>query len=643
MSNPTRTSRLSLEQLRKQAKQLIRAYRAGDAEALRRFAAQGALSGNEQAQLASAQFVLARESGFGSWPALKHHLQRVLPSRRAFYEQLAGDLASVCHDGDPAAVERLSAVFSKRFIAENLRAVVLERLGSIIEGPLDDGVTTAHARELVARLYHFGSWQSFEDSLALRPEQAERGISTAPPFHKVRGETLELEAPLSRADWDLVLDLMRERRITALRAAHVTDEVLARLSRLPFLKALRLQGSHRISDAGLKALARMPQLEGLDLTGGGFTDDGLTVLRELPELREFALFHHSGVSDRGLANLADCHKLERVELLGTNCGDGALRALAGKPFLRHLKSGNGVTGAGLGFLHELPVFKTWQGGREHFALMEFDAEPNLLLLRGVFTDRDLNQLTGLDGLFALNLDDSRLSLTSAALRPLAALPRLAWLAFDANDESMPAIAALPNLRMLMCQDTQATDEGFTALSRSQSIQYIWGRRCHNLTGKGFTSLAAMPSLLGLSVSCKNVEDSALAALPQFPALGEFMPMDVPDAGFRHVGRCTRLTALWCMYCRDTTDAATAHIAGLNRLKTYYAGSTQITDVSLEVLKRMDSLEQITFESCRGITNRGIAALSALPRLRELNLGGMPAVTPGAWAAFPERVTVNLSF
>ena len=38
----------------------------------------------------------------------------------------------------------------------------------------------------------------------------------------------------------------------------------------------------------------------------------------------------------------------------------------------------------------------------------------------------------------------------------------------------------------------------------------------------------MPALRGLSVSCLNVDDEGLAALPRFPALRELMPMDVPE-------------------------------------------------------------------------------------------------------------------
>ena len=59
---------MNLEQLRKQAKELVRAARAGDESATAR------LSGLKPI-LASAQLVLAREHGYASWPALVHALE----------------------------------------------------------------------------------------------------------------------------------------------------------------------------------------------------------------------------------------------------------------------------------------------------------------------------------------------------------------------------------------------------------------------------------------------------------------------------------------------------------------------------------------------------------------------------------------
>src|SRR5499426_2073922 len=138
---------------------------------------------------------------------------------------------------------------------------------------------------------------------------------------------------------------------------------------------------------------------------------------------------------------------------------------------------------------------------------------------------------------------------------------------------------------------------------AEGTQYIWGRECPNHGGGGFTALAAMSALRGLAVSCKNVDDTALSALPSFPALRALIPLDVPDEGFRHVGRCERLEELWLRYCCDTGDAATERNAGLSWLKTYYAGKTKVTDRSLEILGCMPSLEKIEFCECGGLPMR----------------------------------------
>jgi hypothetical protein len=204
---------------------------------------------------------------------------------------------------------------------------------------------------------------------------------------------------------------------------------------------------------------------------------------------------------------------------------------------------------------------------------------------------------------------------------------------------MRSIAALPKLRMLMAQGTVASDDGFVALSHSQTLEYLWGRDCPNLHGRGFAALAAMPALRGLGVSCKFVDEASLAMLPHFSQLRQLMPMDVPDAGFRHVGACNKLVDLWCMYCRDTGDEATEHIAGLN-LKTYYAGKTRITDRSCEILAGMTSLELVEFWECAGITDAGLVALARLPRLKQFTVTSSPRVTRQGLAVFPATVSMD---
>jgi hypothetical protein len=69
----TLPARADLEQQRKLAKELITAFRRGDAEAHARIRAE--LPNKTDAALADAQFVLAREYGFESWSALKQHIE----------------------------------------------------------------------------------------------------------------------------------------------------------------------------------------------------------------------------------------------------------------------------------------------------------------------------------------------------------------------------------------------------------------------------------------------------------------------------------------------------------------------------------------------------------------------------------------
>jgi hypothetical protein len=138
-----------------------------------------------------------------------------------------------------------------------------------------------------------------------------------------------------------------------------------------------------------------------------------------------------------------------------------------------------------------------------------------------------------------------------------------------------------------------------------------------------------------------VEDWALAKLPDFPSLRELTPINMQDDGFRHIGRCERLERLTCMYCRETTDAATAHIANL-QIKYYYAGLTLITDRSLELLGGMPSLEEIELYECRGVTDAGLVSLTGLPRLRRIDLAGLPGVTLAGTKVFPSGVRVRYS-
>jgi hypothetical protein len=477
----------------------------------------------------------------------------------------------------------------------------------------------------------------------------ETGAAPVPAFGIDASEnTITPRRRLSDREWDEIIAIVKERRITTLAAGGLmSDAVMARVAGLDHVTSLSLGGSRELTDDGLLHLARMPQLQHLDLSeypGGRLTDRGLGVLRHLPNLRTFEMTWQSGITDAGVANLRYCDRLEQVNLMGSPTGDGAIEALQGKPMLRHFSTGRLVTDAGLPFLQNFPRLKKWDGGEIGSDDKEATGRVGRLLVDGPFTNQGLSNLAGLEGVFDLDLFWHVTGITPDGFAHLVGMPNLRVLGADGtltDNVTMRHIAAMPRLRRLRAQGTVADDDGFEALSRSRTIESIWGRECPNLGSRGFVALSRMPALRGLGVSCKNVDDAALSALPRFPALRELTPIDVQDAGFSHIGRCERLERLTCMYCRDTTDAATEHIAGL-RLTYYYAGLTQITDRSLEILGRMSSLEQVEFYECNHVTDAGLVFLAGLPRLRSVAVDGLPGVTLEGTRVFPSHVKVTYS-
>ena len=119
----------------------------------------------------------------------------------------------------------------------------------------------AEAQTLIAQDAGFGSWAALTRAVA----------TGAPPVPAYAIDTTDNRiAPrrqLSDTEWDELIGVMKERRITALDAnGLMTDAVLARIADLDHVTSLALGGSRQLTDDGLLHLARMPQLQHLDLS-----------------------------------------------------------------------------------------------------------------------------------------------------------------------------------------------------------------------------------------------------------------------------------------------------------------------------------------------------------------------------------------
>src|SRR4051812_3253731 len=88
---------LDLDQARRRAKELLRAARARDPEAL------GRLRDDREPRLADAQRAVAQDIGFSSWPALVHHVE----ASRGDREQRRARLVEAARAGRAAVAGRL--------------------------------------------------------------------------------------------------------------------------------------------------------------------------------------------------------------------------------------------------------------------------------------------------------------------------------------------------------------------------------------------------------------------------------------------------------------------------------------------------------------------------------------------------------
>jgi hypothetical protein len=194
---PTLPQNPDEQRLKRQAKDLLRAYRRGDPEAVRRFAAQQTTNEvSESPPLARALFTLARESGFPSWPKLKAHIATVRAAEQQQQERIvarmvrraaraaataecADQLTTLANAADAAG---LASVFSRlprrdiEAVREHLathQAETYDRLISVLIAGLQDQNAVVRYG-CAAALDHFGDAQAVAPLRALASDPVPR-------------------------------------------------------------------------------------------------------------------------------------------------------------------------------------------------------------------------------------------------------------------------------------------------------------------------------------------------------------------------------------------------------------------------------------------------------------------------------------
>ena len=189
--------RPSIDWYRKRAKQLLRDARLGDPDATRRIGqcprlASGTSEGDATPVLADAQYVVAREHGFGSWRAFAAHVEAlgVQDAPVARFEAAADAIVA----GDKQALERLLTDDPALVHARSTRAHRATLLHYVAANGVEDhrqktpsnAVAIAHALlaagaapDAIAETYGGGPWQTPLTLLVSSVHPARAGLQEA--------------------------------------------------------------------------------------------------------------------------------------------------------------------------------------------------------------------------------------------------------------------------------------------------------------------------------------------------------------------------------------------------------------------------------------------------------------------------------
>lgn len=145
---------MNVEQLRKQAKDLLRAARTGAADARERVAARHP-DPPESIKLTDTQLVIAREHGFPSWPKLRAYVERISNHGPALQHPFEADLS----------------YYADR--ADGLLASATDGTVSAVAMFGEEPLTRRAARQVVAREHGFTSWVALQRHIGTLPASGE--------------------------------------------------------------------------------------------------------------------------------------------------------------------------------------------------------------------------------------------------------------------------------------------------------------------------------------------------------------------------------------------------------------------------------------------------------------------------------------
>ena len=296
-------------------------------------------------------------------------------------------------------------------------------------------------------------------------------------------ETLSIANYRELSDADVAkLVGLEKLRTLALTNGSITDAAVRTIAEaFPELISLNLASNSRLTDAAAREIAKLRELQVLNLLFCDFSEFGMVHISRLPKLRVLDIRGNMKIGNGGLRTLANLPALRNLQHRSPAVTDEGIRSLAAAKTMTDLLIQDfSITGQSGLYIRQMEALTNLQIFRcENFdssgVLALGGLKLNRLTLRGLPVDDSamavFAELTTLRRLFLNELH----SVSDAGLANLVHLQDLEILDIwesPITDRTLEVIASLPALKTLMLRTTEVTDEGLELLLTMPSLEEV---------------------------------------------------------------------------------------------------------------------------------------------------------------------------
>ena len=183
---------------------------------------------------------------------------------------------------------------------------------------------------------------------------------------------------------------------------------------------------------------------------------------------------------------------------------------------------------------------------------------------------------------------------------------------NTSDEALQYLPAMPDIRVLLLQNTQARDSSLKHVSNLRKLEHLYMWDVSLVSDAGVEHLEGLHNLKSVHINDSRISDGALRVFGRLENLEELSLQGnhFSDDGLANLVDLQRLRSLWAN--QGTTrisDRGLEHLVQLSQLETLAIQGDSITDDGLQTLARLKGLKWLMVSS-NTVTEEGAERLRA---------------------------------